>query len=35
MTPARQNALVDAVMRLDELADSRAMIALLRPDRRA
>ena len=35
MTPDRQNALIDAVMRLDELADSRIMIALLRPDQRA
>jgi aconitate decarboxylase len=34
MTQERQNALIDAVMRLDELADSRAMIALLRPERR-
>jgi aconitate decarboxylase len=31
----RQNALIDAVMRLDELADSRAMIDLLRLERRA
>jgi len=35
MPPDRQNALIDAVMRLEELADSRAMIDLLRLDRRA
>ncbi len=29
MTPERQNALIDAVLRLDELPDSRAMIDLL------
>ncbi|HXX50846.1 MAG TPA: MmgE/PrpD family protein [Xanthobacteraceae bacterium] len=32
MTRERQDALIDAVMRLDQLTDSRAMIGLLRPD---
>lgn len=35
MTLERQNALIDAVTRLEELTDSRAMIGLLRLDRRA
>jgi aconitate decarboxylase len=35
MTRDRQDSLIDAVMRLDKLADSRAMIGLLRPDGRA
>jgi 2-methylcitrate dehydratase PrpD len=34
MTRDRQNALIEAVMRLDDLADSRAMIGHLRLDRR-
>ena len=35
MTRDRQDSLIGAVMRLDELADSRAMIGLLRLDGRA
>jgi aconitate decarboxylase len=35
MPRERQDALIDAMMRLDEMADSRAMIDLLRLDRRA
>jgi len=35
MTADRQDALIEAVMRLDELADSRTMIALLRQHRPA
>jgi aconitate decarboxylase len=35
MTRERQDALIDAVMRLDQLADTRVTIGLLHPDRRA
>jgi aconitate decarboxylase len=35
MAMDRQNALIDAVMRLEELADSRVMIGLLRLNRRS
>ncbi|HXW48485.1 MAG TPA: MmgE/PrpD family protein [Xanthobacteraceae bacterium] len=35
MTRKRQDELIDAVLRLDQLVDSRVMIGLLRPDRRA